>query len=77
MAKKVALLKKKLGIWARTCFGSIKLKKLALLSDLNAIDVAKESNQLGVAGLAKEQDLLLELGVFQDRRRFIGDSGLE
>lgn len=53
-------MKKKLRHWARTCFGSIKLKKLALFSELDALDVAKEITPLYSDDLSKEQSLLLE-----------------
>lgn len=61
ISKKVAWTKNMLRHWARTCFGSIKLKKLTLMNELDALDVAKETTALCTEDLAKEGSLLQEL----------------
>lgn len=62
ISKKVALMKKMLRHQARTCFGSIKLKKLELMNKLDTLDVAKETTAaLCMEDLVKECSLLQEL----------------
>ncbi|XP_039129083.1 uncharacterized protein LOC120265272 [Dioscorea cayenensis subsp. rotundata] len=46
LAKKLAWLRDKLRIWSKESFGSIKLRKLALLHDLELLDIIKESRTL-------------------------------
>ncbi|XP_039127523.1 uncharacterized protein LOC120263623 [Dioscorea cayenensis subsp. rotundata] len=46
MAKKLMYLRGQLRTWAKFSFGSIKLKKLALLHELDLLDVAKENGVL-------------------------------
>lgn len=47
--------------WGKFSFGSIKLKKLALLQDVEALDVIKESRGLLPAKFRQEQTLLAAL----------------
>lgn len=61
ISKKVAWMKKMLKHWARTCFGSIKLKKLALMNELDTLDMAKETTAPCTEDMAKEDSLLQEL----------------
>lgn len=70
-------MKKSLRQWSQTCFGSIKLKKLALMSELDALDVPKEYNPLCLDDLAKEQLLLQTLGRLEDKRKSTRDKGPE
>lgn len=46
MAKKIALLRDQLRNWAKVDFGSIKLKKLALLHEIGILEALKESRPL-------------------------------
>lgn len=45
-AKKVVCLRGHLRHWAKFNFGSIKLKKLALLHEIDALDISKETSCL-------------------------------
>lgn len=61
IAKKTMKLRECLKSWAKTDFGSIKLKKLALLHDLGELDAAMESQALTEDELRKDKDLRLEM----------------
>lgn len=47
--------------WAKFSFGSIKLKELALLQDVEALDCITESRCLTLVEARKEQDLFDKL----------------
>lgn len=61
LAKKIKHLKEKLKTWAREDFGSIRLKKLALLHDIGLLDNLKESRSLTDEETHKENDLRAEM----------------
>ncbi|KAH7659258.1 RNA-directed DNA polymerase protein, partial [Dioscorea alata] len=63
VSKKLSCLREKLRHWAKFSFRSIKLRKLALLNDLNVLDVAKESRTLDQAEQNQELFLHESLGV--------------
>ncbi|XP_039143955.1 uncharacterized protein LOC120281092 [Dioscorea cayenensis subsp. rotundata] len=56
-AKKLQWLRDKLRLWSKECFGSIKLRKLALLHELELLDIAKESR------LLNPEESQIELGL--------------
>ncbi|KAH7677449.1 DNase I-like protein [Dioscorea alata] len=62
LAKKISHLRAKLKNWAKTEFGSIKLKKLAILHDLDRLDSAREIGPPSEADLTTETQLRSELG---------------
>lgn len=62
MAKKVAALRGHLRRWAKMSFGSIKLKKLDLLHEIDKFDVLKESKRLDPREVQQEQDLRDKIG---------------
>lgn len=47
--------------WAKFPFGSIKLRKLALLHELEILDLAEESRLLAAVKHKQEEDVLLKL----------------
>lgn len=61
MAKKLTGLRECLQKWGKFSFGSIKLKKLALLQDVEALDVIKESRGLLPVEFRQEKTLLAAL----------------
>ncbi|XP_039117657.1 uncharacterized protein LOC120253385 [Dioscorea cayenensis subsp. rotundata] len=61
VAKKLAGLSERLRRWAKVCFGSIKLKKLNLLHEVEKLDVLKEARNLSLGELAQELHLLNSL----------------
>lgn len=61
MAKKLAALRDHFRRWAKFSFGSIKLKKLELLQEVEKLDIAKESRCLSWQELQIEQVLLEKL----------------
>lgn len=58
ISKKLAGLRERLREWAKESFGSIKLKKLNLLQELESLDIIKESRCLLSNEVASEQHLL-------------------
>lgn len=62
MAKKMTALRVHLRRWAKLSFGSIKLKKLDLLHELDKVDVLKESRRLEPREVQHEQDLRDKIG---------------
>lgn len=60
-SKKIAWIMAHMCQWAKFNFGSIKLKKLALLQDDKALDIAKESRCPTFVEARGEQDLLEKL----------------
>lgn len=62
LVKRMARLHEHLRYWAKFSFGSIKLRKLSLLHDLEVLDIIKERRPLFAEEVEKEQDLLDELG---------------
>lgn len=48
--------------WAKLNFGSIKLRKLALLQEVDVLDLVKESRCLTVSESRKELELFDNLG---------------
>lgn len=62
-AKKIARIRETLKNWAKFKFGSIKLKKLALLHELDRIDLARESRSLSVDEINNDVFLQTELGM--------------
>lgn len=63
LAKKITHIRDYLKRWARIEFGSIKLKKLALLHDLDKFDLTRESRPLTMAENANEINLKKEMGL--------------
>lgn len=61
MAKKLISLKGQLRHWAQFTFGSIKLKKVALLHELELLDSARENRPISVEESNKEEAVRLEL----------------
>lgn len=61
MAKKIKLLIERLKYWAKVDFGSIKLKKLALLHDIGLINATKESRPLMEEEMGKDYNLKAEM----------------
>lgn len=61
LAKKLISLHSHLRIGAKFNFGSIKLKKLACLQEVEALDIAKESHRLTLSELQQEQELFENL----------------
>lgn len=61
VAKKLAGLRKPLQLWAKESFGSIKLKKLCLLQEIESLDILKESRSLLPSELVLEQSLIQSL----------------
>ena len=59
LAKKFMFLKSILRDWAKFSFGSVKLKKWALLHDLDNLNLAKESRSLNIEELNQGSDLHL------------------
>lgn len=57
LAKKVAGLRGQLRHWAKFSFISIKLKKLALLQEIEVLDIAKETRRL--SAVESRQELIL------------------
>lgn len=55
--------------WAKFNFGSIKLKKLALLHEIEFLDSSKESRTLTLEELTKEASLKLEPGDLLKQKR--------
>lgn len=62
LAKKITQIREHLKHWAKFDFGSIKLKKLALLHDIEQFDVIRESHSLSTEEGAKDVKLRIELG---------------
>ncbi|KAH7674505.1 RNA-directed DNA polymerase protein [Dioscorea alata] len=65
VSKKLAFLREKLRHWAKFSFGSIKLRKLALLHDLEELDIVKESRTLNQVERNRELLILESLGDIQ------------
>lgn len=61
IAKKIKLLRERLKYWAKVDFGSIKLKKLALLHDIGLINATKESRPLMEEEMGKDNNLRAEM----------------
>lgn len=61
LAKKLAGLIESLRTWAKFSFGSVKLKKLVLLQEVECLDVIKEARCLWPHELALEHQLLRSL----------------
>ncbi|KAH7676882.1 hypothetical protein IHE45_07G046400 [Dioscorea alata] len=61
LAKKIANLRKQLKHWAKFGFGSIKLKKMALLYEIQFLDTFKESHSLIAKESIRESSLRKEL----------------
>ncbi|KAH7685642.1 DNase I-like protein [Dioscorea alata] len=61
LSKKLAHLRSQLRYWAKFCFGSVKLKKLALLHDLEALDVVSESRGLTDSEAVQQRDMFVRL----------------
>lgn len=61
MAKKIALLRDQLRNWAKVDFGSIKLKKLALLHEIGILDALKESRPLMDEKRGKDNAIKVEM----------------
>ena len=59
LAKKISKVRKRLKHRAKFEFGSIKLKKLEALHDLEFLDISRESHRLSSKELKKEADLSL------------------
>ncbi|XP_039123300.1 uncharacterized protein LOC120259908 [Dioscorea cayenensis subsp. rotundata] len=59
--KKLAGVRTHLRQWAKFSFGSIKLKKLALMQEMEVLDIAKESRSLTLGEIQKEIDLSFNL----------------
>lgn len=57
LAKRVASLRGRLRHWAKFTFGSIKLRKLALLHDLEVLDTGKETRHLSPAEFQQEEEI--------------------
>lgn len=69
MAKKLSRLKMNLKHWAKFCFGSIKLRKLALLNVLDVLDQAKEDRYLSLTKWSYEQLLLERLTEIRNQEK--------
>ncbi|XP_039146845.1 uncharacterized protein LOC120284106 [Dioscorea cayenensis subsp. rotundata] len=65
LAKKLAWLRDELRSWAKENFGSIKLKKLSLLHDLELLDIIKEARCLNVAESQRECVLTENLAIIR------------
>ncbi|XP_039113723.1 uncharacterized protein LOC120249283 [Dioscorea cayenensis subsp. rotundata] len=65
ISKKIAGIRAHLLQWAKFDFGSIKLKKLALMQELETLDTTKETRGLILGEIQKENDLLLQLEVIR------------
>ncbi|XP_039126955.1 uncharacterized protein LOC120263117 [Dioscorea cayenensis subsp. rotundata] len=63
LSKKIAGIRARLRHWAKHDFGSIKLQKLALLHDLEVMDLAKEERRLSSDEIRQESDLLDNLKI--------------
>lgn len=61
IAKKLKQLKARLREWAKFCFGSIKLKKLALLNEIESLDLIKENRLLTEEEGSRESEVQLAL----------------
>lgn len=61
LSKKLAGVRAHLRRWAKFSFGSIKLKKLALLQEVENLDIVKESRILSAGEAREEQELLTKL----------------
>lgn len=53
----MASLRGRLRHWAKFTFGSIKLRKLALLHDLEVLDTGKETRHLSPAEFQQEEEI--------------------
>lgn len=60
-SKKIVGVRALLCQWAKFNFKSIKLKKLALMQDVESMDIAKESRSLTLVETREEQELLAKL----------------
>lgn len=61
ISKKLAGLRDRLRVWAKESFGSIKLKKLDLLQEVERLDIIKESRCLSSDEVVLEQHLFQSL----------------
>lgn len=62
ISKKLIKLREQLRDWAKCSFRTIKLKKLALLHDLEELDIAKQTRRLNYAKVRQELELQERLG---------------
>lgn len=61
LAKKTSKVRAQLRSWAKFCFGSIKLRKLSMLHELEVLDTIRESQSHYDAELTNEHDQLERL----------------
>ncbi|XP_039143982.1 uncharacterized protein LOC120281134 [Dioscorea cayenensis subsp. rotundata] len=61
VSKKLAGVRTHLRQWSKFSFGSIKLKKLALMQEMEVLDIAKESRSLTLGEIQRELDLSFNL----------------
>lgn len=61
-AKKITSLRGYLWHWSKLNFGSVKLKKMALLQEVEMLDIAKESCGLTLVETRQELALFKNLG---------------
>lgn len=59
--KKLSMLKGNIRKWMKFNFGSIKLRKLALLQELGEVDIAKETRSLSSSKLQQKLELVENL----------------
>lgn len=77
LSKKLAHVFASLYQWAKCSLGSIKLKKLALLNEVELLDIVKESRMLSAKEIRVEQELSKkqeENTRFRNKRKFIGNN---
>lgn len=61
LAKKLMHLRKHLRVWAKSSFGSSKLKKIVLMQEVDVFDIIKEGRRLSLTNLQQEQAILENL----------------
>ncbi|XP_039145636.1 uncharacterized protein LOC120282866 [Dioscorea cayenensis subsp. rotundata] len=70
IAKKLQVLRDKLRVWSKESFGSIKLRKLDLLQELEILDIIKESEPPYLGESAEEVGLWERLEVIRKQEEF-------
>lgn len=77
VAKMLAGLRERLQLWDKVSFGSIKLKKLNLLQEIECLDILKESRGLLPNEVAQELNLLQSLEAIRKQEEiYIGGKDL-
>lgn len=67
ISKKLSLLRGNLREWKKFSFGSIKLRKLAMLHELEEVDMVKEARELSSAELKQELSISENLTVIRNQ----------